>query len=244
MNLSDTLKQAIEEHLAAPEKEQNTSRIDSAYWAFIADSFAECVRYKKDLHAVITDMKDLIDFGLCPEMLKNGEVVKAAIKPSITPSEYIRITVLSSFIEDRLNTILQETSRERIEKEIAIAERERSRQEKELLSLQDARKELLFSVFNASPKTGTIVEHLGTVDELQFSSLTMKKTVVKGSYVTPDKKRDHFTREKSIADLQGKIDRFLSSDPNQKANADQIRQQSADIMIAIEKIIDQNAGIA
>jgi tetratricopeptide (TPR) repeat protein len=244
MNLSDTLKQAIEEHLAAPEKEQNTSRIDSAYWAFIADSFAECVRYKKDLHAVVTDMKDLIDFGLCPEMLKNGEVVKAAIKPSITPSEHIRITVLSSFIEDRLNTILQETSRERIEKEIAIAERERSRQEKELLSLQDARKELLFSVFNASPKTGTIVEHLGTVDELQFSSLTMKKTVVKGSYVTPDKKRDHFTREKSIADLQGKIDRFLSSDPNQKANADQIRQQSADIMIAIEKIIDQNAGIA
>ena len=244
MNLSDTLKQAIEEYLAAPEKEQNTSRIDSAYWAFIADSFAECVRYKKDLHAVITDMKDLIDFGLCPEMLKNGEVVKATINPSIAPSEHLKIIELSFFIEERLNTILQETSRERIEKEIAILERERSRQEKELLSLQDARKELLFSVFNASPKTGTIIEHLGTVDELQFSSLTMKKTVVKGSYVTPDKKRDHFTREKSIADLQGKIDRFLSSDPNQKANADQIRQQSADIMIAIEKIIDQNAGIA
>jgi tetratricopeptide (TPR) repeat protein len=244
MNLSDTLKKAIEEYLAASEKEQNTSRIDSAYWALIADSFAECVRYKKDLHAVITDMKDLIDFGICPEMLKNGEVVKATITPSTAPSEHLKVTVLSTFIEDRLNTILQESSRERIEKEIAIAERERSRHEKELLALQEIRKELLFSAFNASPKTGTIAEQMDMVDELQFFSLTMKKSVVKGAFVTVEKKREHFTREKNITEMQSKIDRFLSSDLAQKANAEQIRQQSADINVAIEIVIDQEAGIA
>jgi tetratricopeptide (TPR) repeat protein len=244
MNLSDTLKKAIEEYLAASEKEQNTSRIDSAYWALIADSFAECVRYKKDLHAVITDMKDLIDFGICPEMLKNGEVVKATITPSTAPSEHLKVTVLSTFIEDRLNTILQESSRERIEKEIAIAERERSRHEKELLALQEIRKELLFSAFNASPKTGTISEQMDMVDELQFFSLTMKKSVVKGAFVTVEKKREHFTREKNITEMQSKIDRFLSSDLAQKANAEQIRQQSADINVAIEIVIDQEAGIA
>jgi tetratricopeptide (TPR) repeat protein len=110
--------------------------------------------------------------------------------------------------------------------------------------LQDARKELLFSVFNASPKTGTIVEHLGTVDELQFSSLTMKKSVVKGAFVAVEQKREHFTREKTIAEMQGKIDRFLSNDPNQKVNVEQIRQQCADINAAIEKVIDQNTAIA
>ena len=243
MNLSDTLKKAIEEFRAASEKDQNTSRIDSAYWAFIADSFAECVRYKKDLHTVITDMKDLIDFGICPEMLENGEVIKATISPSVAPSEHLKVTVLSTFIEERLNTILQESSRERIEKEIAIAERERSRQEKEMLTLQETRKELLFSAFNASPKTGSIAEQMEKVDELQFSSLTMKKSVVKGAFVAVEQKREHFTREKTIAEMQGKIDRFLSSDPNQKANVEQIRQQCADINAAIEKVIDQNAAI-
>jgi hypothetical protein len=244
MNCSEPLKKAIEVYLAAQENERNTSRIDSAYWTAIADAFAECVRYKKDLHAVITDLKDIIDFGICPEMIENGDKVIASITATPPPSGPIKVTLLSSFIEERLNTILQESARERIEKEITIAERERARQEREMLSLQESRKQLLLSAWSTSPKAAFIDEQMQKVDELQFSSLTMKKSVVKGAFVPVEKKREHFLREKNIAELQEKIDRFLDADPGQKENTDQIRQLSADIIAVTETVIAQNAAIA
>jgi tetratricopeptide (TPR) repeat protein len=244
MELSDPLKKAMEDFLAAPETDQNTSRIDSAYWAYISDSFAECVRYKKDLHTVISEMKDLIDFGLCPEMLENSEEVKAQISGPETSSGPLKINLLSSFIEERLSTILQESSRERIEKEIDLAVMEKSRFEREIKSFQENRKQLLLSAFGSSSKTASITEMMETVDTLQRSSLEMKKNTARGTFMTVEKKREHFVREKSILDQQGKIDRFLSSDPGQKETAEQIGQQTKEILQIVQQVIDLNVSIS
>jgi hypothetical protein len=140
MELPDTFKTAIDDYLAAPESKQNLSRIDSVYWMFIADALAECVRYKKDLHTVIEGMKDFIDFGICPKMVEEHEKIIYRITTAPVPFTLLKVNVFSSFIESHLSAILQEGSRERIEKEIALAERERSRLEREMVSLQNTRK--------------------------------------------------------------------------------------------------------
>ncbi|MBN1129172.1 MAG: tetratricopeptide repeat protein [Chitinispirillaceae bacterium] len=245
MEPSDALKKAINDYRSTPESDQqNTSRIDSAYWAFISDSFAECVRYKQDLHAVIAGMKDLIDFGLCPEMLENCEEVKDRILPKESPDGVLKINLLSSFIEEHLSTILQESSRERIEKEIDLAEMEKSRFEREIAGLRENRRQLLQSAFGCSSKSISIAAQMEAIDELQRSSLEMKKNVGRGTFMSVEKKREHFVREKSILDKQSKIDRFIVSDPDQKEAAEQIKQQTREILQTVQKVIDLDLSIA
>jgi tetratricopeptide (TPR) repeat protein len=245
MEPSDALKKAINEYRSAPETDQkNTSRIDSAYWALIADAFAECVRYKKVLHSVITDMKDLIDFGLCPDMIDKCEDVKARISTGETSGGPLKINLLSSFIEEHLSTILQESSRERIEKEIELALMEKSRFEREITGLQESRRQMLLSAFGCSSKTISLSGQMETVDDLQRSSLEMKKNVGRGAFMSVEKKREHFVREKNILDQQSKIDRFLSADPGQKETAEQIRQQTKDILQILQQSIDIDTSIA
>ncbi|MBN2037802.1 MAG: hypothetical protein JW768_13765 [Chitinispirillaceae bacterium] len=243
MELPDTFKTAINNYLTAPDSKQNISRIDSAYWAFIADTLAECVRYKKDLHTAIEGMRDFIDFGICPEMVEEHDKVIYRITTAPVPFTLLKINLFSSFIKTHLSALLQEGSRERIEKEIAIAERERSRLEREMVNQQKSRKQLLFSEFNGSPKLETIAEQMEIVDTLLGSSLELKKNVGRGSFIPADQKREHFARETNLSGMQAKISRFLSSVPALKESAAQINQHSGDIVQILEKIIDINRAI-
>ena len=167
------------------------------------------IRENGDITAFFQSERDFIDYGLCPE---TGDIPqrRAQIEDTKITDQFLSVFTLSGWLSERLTKIIQGDKKEQLQKEIYLSEVLIRKLHDEIVSYAaDRDQRLLKSCSDRgtplfSPKQ---VENFNQLDSMQLESIRTKKAITHGSFLSVEKKREHFDREKL---LQKEIERFRS----------------------------------
>ena len=220
----------------------------SLYWNAVSKGIGDCVRKKSDVASFLAAERDFVDFGLAPEVMEHPSETRMKILDYHGASSFLQVLCFSDWISQLCSKILQGDKKELLEKEILLSHRQIERLEKEIVELQQQRRE---SIANEPVKASasrqrtdmkTGLDTLEQLDSLLRQHLKFKKAVSKGTFFSVTDKRKHCERENTLASLRSKGDDFLEAyQPKERAAIKAIAAQIADDM---GRVIDFEDAIA
>jgi tetratricopeptide (TPR) repeat protein len=212
----------------------------SLYWTSLTKGIGDYVRKKADVSSFLAAERDFIDFGLTPEALEHPSEARKKILDYTGKTGFLYVLCFSDWISQLCAKIVQGDKKELLEKEIIFSRMQMQRLEKEIVELQQQRKE---SIANEQVKSSatrqqtdlkTGLDTLEQLDTLVRQNLKFKKAVSKGTFFSVTDKRKHCERENILAALRSKADGFLEAyQPKERAAIKAISAQVADDMCRI-----------
>jgi len=231
-------KQEAAALLAIKDKSADSTKLRDAgtvYWDAIERGIGDCLRNKIDITSFCSRERDFIDFGICTHIVDLPVEIKKKILDNSPKDSFIAVLCFSEWISQLYSKIVQGDKKELLEKEISFTIIQISRTEKEIMELQQQRKDLLFTEQTISTATRQTtdrqsgLELMEQYDALLRQNLKFKKAVSKGTFFSVVDKRKHCERENTQSVLKGKSDAFLESyQPKERAAIKTMCAQIAD----------------
>jgi hypothetical protein len=223
---------------ALREKSPEAAKLREAgalYWNAVSKGIGDCVRNKSDVASYLAAERDFIDFGLAPEAVENPQDIRKKILETVQASGYLKVLCFSDWISQLCAKIVQGDKKELLEKEITFTRMQMERLEKEIVELQQHRREDISAeqVKSTATRTQTDLKTgldiMDQLDAMLRQNLKFKKAVSKGTFFSVAEKRKHCERENTLASLRGKADDFLEAyQPKERAAIKAISAQVAD----------------
>jgi hypothetical protein len=212
------------------------------YWNYLAQGIGECVRKKADVAAYLASERDFVDFGLTPEAVERPVDFRKKILTVESPDAFLKVLCFSDWISQLCAKILQGDKKEMLEKEIKLSSMQMDRLEKEIVELQQQRRETVINEpvkTSSTRQTSDLKTGLDTLDQLDGlfrQHLKFKKAVAKGTFFSVADKRKHCERENNLSSLRAKVDEFLEAYPPKERAA--VKAFSAQVADDMGRIID------
>ncbi len=226
------LLNAIKDKSADPAKLRDAGTL---YWNAIEQGVGDCLRKKSDIAAFCDKDRDFIDFGISAHVLDRPVEIRKKITDNVPKESFLSVLYFSDWIKQLYAKIIQGDKKELLEKEISFTNIQISRLEKEILELQQQRKDALLAEQAKTTATRQTIDQKSGIDILEQydtllrQNLKFKKAVSKGTFFSVTDKRKHCERENTLSALKAKAESFLESyQPKDRATVKGFSTQIAD----------------
>ncbi|MDG5813531.1 hypothetical protein QA601_00425 [Chitinispirillales bacterium ANBcel5] len=220
------------------------TNLSSAYWSYLADTCGSLLRDKKDLDQFLSDESDLINFGLCSELIE-AEKVSDEISDGLNGNR-IPVYDISSWLKELVSKIKDGDKKEQLERDLHLGEIRKKKLEAELKDIQSQRCAILEQHLKKNSREWKRqIEALENTDKLLGVSIKSKKAIARGKFLSVESKREHCVREKQLSSELEKRDSLFGSMPDQETvftlkkqakSIEEIFITIADLEYAIEKM--------
>lgn len=248
MNADEQFKTAIKRYQQNPSDSSYVSDFSHYYWGTLLDELCEVVRERKDVSKFLSGKENLINFGICPEILPDPDSVKKNIIDGSFTDGRLQIQTVVSWLTDLSIKIIAGDRKEQIERDINVAQIQIRKLENEVEILQQERKDafvqqLLQGGQSSTPSTRKRIEDLESTDLLLRESIRGKKSIARGVFFSVEQKREHAARESQLLKEVDRVESLTSLITDHQVTVD-IKKRSSLIQINLTKIIDLEDNVA
>lgn len=229
MKYSEQFKASLDVLKTGDANADNLSRLNNAFWSMLIEEICTVVRESGDLIAFLKTESKFIDFGLCPELLSDLENTNRLILEPPEEKSLLDIFMLSSWLSERAAKIMQGDRKELLEKEVQFNGVQNRKIQSDIGNFQSERCRLLQKALTEKSPQHPFLKQIDCLiqnDNNLLESIRTKKAISLGSFLSVEKKREHFNREKMLQKeterIRSVIDSLQGSSAEIKSFSDQI----------------------
>jgi len=241
MEFKEQFASALKLIKADPENKQPVAEVSNAFWSWLTDSLGEIIRENGDVNPFIDANADLLDFGICPELV-DVAAMRAAIADCNIESCRIKVQTVSQWLKELMQKIRSGDKVEKLERDIKVEKHQHKKLLDEISEIQRDRRSKIENMYFRPTDPAKSLAELENTEKLQLDSIRKKKDISKGAFLTVEQKREHMKQQ---LDLQKKLDfaaAFINTLPN-KDGSTEVKQLTKRIEELFIKVVDVEAGL-
>jgi len=224
-----------------PENKQPVAELSNSFWTWLAESLGEIIRENGDVNPFIDANVDLIDFGICPELVDTA-AVKAAVADCSMETCRIQVRTVSQWLKELMQKIRSGDKVEKLERDIKVEKLQHKKLLDEIGEIQRDRRSKIENMYFRPTDPAKSLAELENTEKLQLDSIRKKKDISKGAFLTVEQKREHMKQQ---LELQKKLDfaaAFINTLPN-KDGSTEVKNLTKRIEELFIKVVDVEAGL-
>jgi len=224
-----------------PENKQPLAELSSSFWSWLSDSLGEIIRENGDVNPFIDANADLIDFGICPELV-DVAAVKAAVADSSMETCRIKVQTISQWLKELMQKIRSGDKVEKLERDIKVEKVQQKKILDEISEIQRERRAKIENMYFRPTDPAKSLNELENTEKLQLDSIRKKKDISKGAFLSVEQKREHFKQQ---LELQKKLDfaiAFIATLPN-KDGSTEVKQLTKRIEDLFMRVVEVESGL-
>jgi len=241
MEFKEKFASALKTLKEDPENKQPVAEISTSFWAWLTDNLGEIIRENGDVNPFIDANTDLIDFGLCHELVDIA-AVKANIANASMEACRIKVQTMSEWLKELMQKIRSGDKVEKLEHEINIEKMHQKKLMDEISEIQSDRRAKIENMYFRPTDPAKSLAELENTEKMLLDDFRKKKEISKGAILSVEQKRDH---AKQQIELKKKLEfaaSFIATLPN-KDGATEAKTLTKRIEELFVKVVDVETGL-
>jgi tetratricopeptide (TPR) repeat protein len=192
MKFDTAATQTIRAYLDDPTDSRALYGLGSLYWNLLISTIGQIIHDEGDIHEFLRTEKDFINAGIVETILEDADDIRSQIASGTVAYRYLKVRTVTDWLKDTFHKITAGDKKELLERDIKNLKIEQKKIDKEIASLQQARKELLQKTLGDADDKNVISQINGLVntDYLTFQNLQTKKEIAKGTFFSVENRRE------------------------------------------------------
>jgi hypothetical protein len=252
MPLPGKYQQTISDYLRDSANPTAIRNLGSLYWTVMLDTVGQQIRDTGDFQQFLREQASFINFGVIEDVIEDAETVCEQIQSAGVGYPHLKIELVTDWLDASLARIKENDRRQLLTRDIQIAENQKKRCDKEIISLQQSRRALFMDEMasSADDATADLIDRLVTIDDMAMSVMKTRRSIAKGTFFSVQERRDLVARETKLRDETARSDGLLSRVNSEEKRAEirsiahQLQElfakllESEDHIVRMEKEID------
>jgi len=217
-----------------------TDPIHAPFWSMIIEKILDIIRQEQDIDAFLESEKDLIDFGICPEIWQDKLAARSIFLDTPVETIPLEVETMSGWLSNLIAKILQGDKKDLLIQTVNLSKIKIKKLTEEMNTFHNDRANLLINSTQDSPGSKQSAAFLKRLEEMNLQliqSMRMKKAISRGVFFSVSDKRDHFDREIRLQKELTWFQNTLNSVQNRDTQAE-IKKLTDQIAVHIEQTLD------